>query len=83
MKTFDATPQADYPEQVIVAGDTEFTARHPEAAYRLRVKLPDNGVAVHQLPGAVGPTHARQMARAMGFEPTHWTNLGDSRPHLF
>jgi hypothetical protein len=83
MKTFDATPPANYPEQVVVAQDAAFVARNPDAAYWLRVKLPDNGVAVHHLPGAVGPAHARQMARSQGFEPTHWTSPGDSRPHLF
>lgn len=83
MKTFDATPPADYPEQVIVAQDKEFTKRNPNAAYYLRVKLPENGVDVRQLPGAVGPAHARQMAKEMGFDPTHWTDTGDSRPHLF
>lgn len=83
MKTFDATPPADYPEQVVVAQDAAFAARYPDAAYWLRVKLQDNGVGVHQLRGAVGPAHARQMARALGFAPTHWTNPGDSRPHLF
>lgn len=83
MKSIDATPPADYPDQVVVAQDAAFTARNPNAAYWLRVKLPDNGVGVHQLLGAVGPTHARQMARTLGFAPTHWTNPGDSRPHLF
>ena len=83
MKIIDATPPADYPDQVVVAQDAAFAARNPSAAYWLRVKLQDNGVGVHQLPGAVGPAHARRMARALGFSPTHWTNPGDSRPHLF
>ena len=83
MKIIDATPPADYPEQVVVAQDAAFIERHPEAAYWLRVKLVNNGVDAHQLPGAVGPAHARQMAAALGFAPTHWTNPGESRPHLF
>ena len=83
MKIIDATPPADYPQQVVVAQDAAFAARNPSAAYWLRVRLQDNGVGVHQLPGAVGPAYARQMALALGFAPTHWTNPGDSRPHLF
>ena len=83
MKISDATPPADYPEQVVVAQDAAFAARNPNAVYWLRVKLPDNGVDVHGLPGAIGPTHARQLASALGFAPTHWTNPGDSQPHLF
>ena len=74
MKTINATPAADYPEQVVVAQDATFAARNPNAAYWLRVKVPDNGVGVHQLPGDTGPTHARQMASGLGFarpiEPT-------------
>jgi hypothetical protein len=83
MKIFDATPPADYPEQVVVAHDAAFVARNPDAAYWLRVKLSESGVGMHKLPGAVGPAHARQMARGLGFDPTHWTSPGDSRPHLF
>lgn len=79
----DATPPADYPDQVVVAQDERFVARHPDAAYWLRVKRPNNGVDVHLLTGAIGPAHARRIACAKGFDPTHWTNPGDSLPHLF
>lgn len=83
MQIIDATPPTNFPAQVIVAQDAAFAERHPHAAYYLRVKGPDNAVDVHQLPGAIGGGHARQMARAMGFDPTHWTMPGDGRPYLF
>lgn len=37
MQIIDATPPADFPAQVIVAQDTAFTERHPNAAHYLRV----------------------------------------------
>lgn len=66
-----------------MAQDKAFVARNPNSAYCLRVKLADDGVGAHQLPGAIGPAHARHLASRLGFEPTHWTNPDDSRRHLF
>ena len=51
--------------------------------YWLRVKGDGADVRAHQLTGAIGPGHARQIARMMGFEPTHWTLPGDGRAYLF
>ena len=61
MKIIDATPPADFPAQVIVAQDARFTKRHPQAAYYLRVQGPNNAVRAHELPGAIGTGHAREL----------------------
>ncbi len=75
MNIINATPPADFPEQVIVAQDQEFAHRHPEAAYWLRVA---EGGAVQgiPLPGAVGPWHACRIAQGLGYAPTHYTDPG-------
>lgn len=83
MKTFDATPPPDFPELVIIEQDREFSARNPLAAFYLRVKGPGSDVQVHQLPGALGTGHARELARALGFEATHWTFPGDGQAHRY
>ncbi|MCL6485666.1 hypothetical protein AKG95_29200 (plasmid) [Janthinobacterium lividum] len=83
MQIFNATPPADFPAQVIVAHDAKFAASHPNDVYWLRVKGDGADVRAHQLTGAIGPGHARQIARTMGFEPTHWTLPGDGRAYLF
>jgi hypothetical protein len=83
IRIFDATPPADFPSQVIVTQDQYFIDRNPGAAYYLRVKVSDVRVETHQLPGAVGPAHARRMAREKGFDPTHWTSAGQGIAHPF
>lgn len=84
MSPIDATPPAGFPDQVIVAQPREFAARHPDAGYWLRVRRIDGGaVDAIQLPGSVGPSHARRLARGLGYEPTHYTDPGDGRPWLF
>jgi hypothetical protein len=83
MNIINATPPADYPAQVIVAQEQWFAAKHPDSAYWLRIAGEHGGARAIQLPGAVGPAHARRLARDAGFEPTHHTNPGDGRPRLF
>lgn len=82
MNIVNGTPPAGYPEQVVVAQDSAFAARHPKAAYWLRVSLREGGVRAVQLPGAIGPHHAHRIARDLGFAPTHFTDPGDGRPWL-
>jgi hypothetical protein len=79
----DATPPPDFPSQVVIEQPKEFSRRHPQAAYWLRVKTESGKVDAVQLGGAVGPAHARRLARELGFEPTHWTEPGYGVPHLF
>jgi hypothetical protein len=83
MKIFDATPPPDFPDIVVVEQDRGSSARHPEAAFYLRVRGLGSDVQVHQLPGATGTGHAREMARALGFEATHWTLPGEGRAHRY
>ena len=83
MRVIDATPPKDFPDQVIIAQNPDFIERHPDAAYYLRVKAGPKKVNVHPLPGAIGPSVARDMARRMGFEPTHYTMPGSGYPCLF
>lgn len=81
MQIVDATPPADFPTQVIVM-DKELGKRHPNKVFYLRVAV-ENGIDHIDLDGAVTPLDARRMARAQGYEPTHWMMVGDSRPMRF
>jgi hypothetical protein len=75
MQIIDPTPAADFPAQVIVVQDSAFGVRNPQAAYYLRVQGENYAFRAHELPNAIGTGHARQMACAMGLEPTHKTCL--------
>lgn len=83
MKIINATPPANFPEQVVVAQDDAFIKRNPEAAYWLRVRGLGANVEVYQLPCAVGPSHAKKIAQNKGFNPTHWINSSEGVAHPF
>ena len=83
MRIIDCTPPADFPDQVIMTQSAAFIERHPEAAHYLRIKSDGNNVKVVQLTGAIGTGHARQMAREMGYDPTHWTFPGEGEAFRF
>lgn len=75
IKIIDATPPADFPYQVIIM-DREFGKRNPDNAFYLRVKVSDNEVKTVDLTGEVTLPGAVATARAKGFEPTHWMEVG-------
>lgn len=78
MDIIDATPPADFPAQVVIM-DRGHGQRHPNKAFYLRV-IVENGVDTVDLDGAVTPMGARKIARAKGYEPTHWMEVKDLRP---
>ena len=83
MKIIDATPPADYPRQIIIC-DAEFAKRYQDKFCYLRVaNEDDSGVKVVDLDGAVTPQEARNMAVAMGFDPTHWHDVALVTPIRF
>jgi hypothetical protein len=77
----NATPPSDFPEQVIVM-DKELVARHPDKVFYLRVIIPD-GTDVVPLDGAITPGHAREMARRLGYNPTHWVVVPEGQLNKF
>ena len=82
MRIVDATPPADFPEQVIMM-DRDLAKRHPEKGFYLRVKDKYGHVSTVDLDNSVTPLDARSKARAQGFEPTHWMEVTDLRPTHF
>jgi hypothetical protein len=81
LNIINATPPADFPNQVIIL-DKELGRRHPNKAFYLRVQTED-GVEHVDLAGAVTPVEARSMAREKGYAPTHWMMVGDAGPMMF
>lgn len=81
MEIIDATPPADFPDQVVIM-DKELGKRHPNKAFCLRVKIED-GVDCIDLDGAVTPRDARKIARDKGYSPTHWMVVGEARPNRY
>lgn len=79
MKIIDATPPADFPSLIIIM-NKELGKRHPSKVFYLRVALPDGGAKHVDLDDAVTPVDARKMARAKGYEPTHWMEVRDLSP---
>lgn len=75
MKIVDATPPADFPQQVIFM-DREFATRHPDKGFYLRVQRPGGNVNVVGLVGEMTLPGAIAAARAKGYEPTHWVDVG-------
>lgn len=71
MKTIDATPPADLPQQLIVM-DSEFAKRHPDKGFYLRVGGHGSDVDIVDLDGEMTLPGAVRAARQKGFEPTHW-----------
>jgi hypothetical protein len=72
MKSFDGTPPADFPHQVIIM-DREIALRHPEKGFCVRVaSASSRDVTLIDLDGAISPVHARRLAIEKGYNPTHW-----------
>lgn len=81
MKIHNATPPADFPEQVIVL-DKDFAEKHAEKAVYLRVARAGLEVNIVALDGEVTLPGAVRAAIARGFTPTHWMEAADGRPAL-
>jgi len=75
MNVIDATPPPDFPAQVIVM-DREFAKRHPSKGFYLRVKENLVDVKTVELDDELTLPGARAAARKLGFEPTHWMEVG-------
>jgi hypothetical protein len=75
MKIINATPPADFPDQVIIM-DREFAKRHPDKGFYLRVKVGDQDVKTVDLNGESTLPGAVAAARAKGHEPSHWMEVG-------
>lgn len=82
MKTINATPPAGFPAQCIVF-DREFTQRHPDKGFYLRVQADNGDVAHVELTGAFALPQARAMAKEKGYAPTHWMEVKDMAPWRF
>ncbi len=82
MKIIDATPPENFPPVAIIM-DRQLAQRHPAKAFYLRVALPEGGAQHVDLDEAVTPLDARKMARAKGYEPTHWMEVRDLSPTRF
>jgi len=77
------TQSPDLPTPLVVMQDAEFAKRHPHKAFYLRITDRDGSAATVDLNGAVTLLDAREVARGLGFDPTHWIAPGDSRPSSF
>lgn len=74
MQVVDATPPADFPDQVIIM-DREFAKRHPDKGFYLRVQSSD-GVQTVDLLGEATLPGAVAACRSKGWQPTHWMEVG-------
>lgn len=75
MKIINATPPADFPDQVIIM-DREFAKRHPSKGFYLRVKVGDQEVKTIDLDDEATLPGAVAQARIKGYAPTHWMEVG-------
>lgn len=66
----------EFPHQVIVM-DRELGKRHPGKGFYLRVVV-ENGADHVVLDEAISPLDARKIAKAMGYDPSHWMVVGDA-----
>jgi hypothetical protein len=71
MKPINATPPADFPQQVIVM-DREIGKRHPDKGFYLRVGRDGGDVDIVDLDGEMTLPGAVRAAHQKGYEPTHW-----------
>jgi hypothetical protein len=81
MNQSNATPPDDFPVQVIIM-DKELAERFPAKVFYLRVAI-ENGVDHVSLDDAVTPLDARNKARVLGYEPTHWMVAQEGIPQRF
>lgn len=75
MKIIDATPPANFPDQVIIM-DREFAKRNPEKGFYLRVKIGEQHVETVDLNGEATLPGAVAASRAKGYAPSHWMEVG-------
>lgn len=73
----NATPPADFPEQVIVM-DKELAKRHPKKAFYLRHQVDSHTIKIIDLDDVITPVGARKLAREKGYDPKHWMDAADS-----
>lgn len=84
MNIVDATPPADFPDLVIFMDtDKGFNERNPGKGFYLRIRLDGNNVDIVNFEDCYTLPHARQLARAKGYEPTHWMRTSDAVPTRF
>lgn len=81
MQVVDATPPADFPEQVIIM-DREFAKRHPHRGFYLRVQLSANEVQTMDLLGEVTLPSADKSAILQGYVGTDWMEAGAGYPSM-
>lgn len=74
----EATPPANFPEQVIVL-DPKFATDNPGEGYYLRVQRGQD-VEIVRLRGESTLPGARTQAIGRGFQPTHWIELPSCIP---
>lgn len=84
MNIINATPPADFPDQVIVL-DREFAKLRPASGFYLRVaegreKQVNEAI---RLEGVVTLVEARRMATVHGYAPTHWIETTSGTPTAF
>lgn len=75
MKITGATPPPDFPNLVVIEQDRDFSARHPEAAFWLRLKGTRSSIQAH-------PPCPRSGASA-GILADNWTLPGDGRAYRY
>jgi hypothetical protein len=81
MQVVNATPPADFPEQVIIM-DREFAKRHADKGFYLRVVVGPHETDTIELNGEMTLPGAVKSAIMQGYAPTHWMEVGSGYPSM-